>query len=276
MGGVLSNDFDTPVGEILIEKNEKKTIPEFEDISIGSFKDIVQQFAAKSDVRNEQDLNYINNVWSNLSNVTNGKFLSFCKLVIDSLAQIAGSLSKRRQHVFVQHIQDALISIYNEPDCTPYLQNFFQDLMKWVEEKIAKLSAGSALNNIISGAAATLKETGKNAAKQTVAKSVAKRAFATSFFIDGALLGLTATHSYYLYKDGKLSSDECKQILVERSTATAGSIGGTTTGAFVGTLLFPGVGTFLGGVVGGMVGDFLGSKIGGELYDAVKDKDSSV
>ncbi len=62
MGGVLSNDFDTPVGEILIEKNEKKTIPEFEDTSIGSFKDSVQQFAAKSDVKNEQDLNYINNV----------------------------------------------------------------------------------------------------------------------------------------------------------------------------------------------------------------------
>lgn len=269
MGAALSNGYDTPVREILIEK---RTVPAVEEISIGIFNIVVQQFVAKSAVRSEDDLklcinissssSYIN-IWSKLTSVTNRKFLSFCKLVIESLAQIAAPLSKRRQHFLVQDIQKALFKICDQPGCTPYLQTFFEELRKWAEEKIAKLSTGSALNNFLSGAAVIV------TSKQTVAKSVAKTASVASTVVDGTLLLLTMTHSYYLYKKKKLSYDELQQIFVERSTATMGSIGGTTTGACIGSLVLPGVGTFFGCVVGGMVGEFLGSKIGGELYDAV-------
>ncbi len=281
MGGVLSNGFNTLVREILIERDEKKTVPEFEDMRIGSFKDFIQQFAANSDVKNEEDLaslissssSYTNNIWSKLTNVTNGKVLSFCKLIIESFVQIAAPLRKRRQHLFVQDIQDALNTICNEPGCTPFLQNFFQKLIKWTEEEIVKLSVGSALNNFISGAAATLQETGKLASKQTIAKSVAKTAF-TAGVIDVGTFGITATHSYYLYKVGKLSSSEYHQHLAKRSSATVGSITGSTTGALVGSLILPGVGTFVGCVVGGMVGDILGSKVGVAMYDVMNPEDT--
>ncbi len=276
MGGVLTHGFDTLVRDILTRK-EKRTLPAFEDISIGRFKDFVQQFAAKSNVKTKEDLllssSYINKIWSNLKNVTNGTILSFCTLIIESLVQIAVPLNKRRQHLFVQDIQDALISICTEPGCTEYLYTFFQNLIKWAKEEIAKLSAGSALNNIISGAAATLQETGKHASKKTVAYTAAKTALAASVLVDGTLLGITASHSYYQYQMGYSSFGECKQHIAQRSTATLGSIGGTTTGAFVGTLVFPGVGTFVGGVIGGMFGDFLGSKLGVAAYDAMKPKE---
>ncbi len=49
----------------------------------------------------------------------------------------------------------------------------YLSLMQWAEENIVKLSAGSAVNEFISGAAATLQETGKHASKKIIAKSVA-------------------------------------------------------------------------------------------------------
>ncbi len=276
MGGVLSNGFDTPVREILIDRNEKRTVPAFEEMSIGRFNIVVQQFVAKAAVRSEQDFilpSSFNDVWNKHINITNGNFLSFCKLIIESLAQIAVLLRKIKQRLLVQDIQDALVNICNEPGCTPFLQNFFQRLIKWAEEEIAKLSAGSALNNVISGVAATLQKTGKNSTKQIVAASAARRAFAASVVVDVGLLGFGASYSYHQYKVGNLSYSEHKQVVAKRSAAAIGSITGTTAGAFVGSLMLPGVGTFFGGFIGGMIGDSLGSKVGEELYDAVNPED---
>ena len=117
-------------------------------------------------------------------------------------------------------------------------------------------------------------ETAKRSTVETAKKS-AKRAFISSAVIDVSLLVFSTGYSYYLYKkkekneneNSKIAWEEHKKYIAKRTVAAGGSVAGTTTGAFVGTLICPGVGSFVGGVIGGMVGDFFGSKAGETAYD---------
>lgn len=95
--------------------------------------------------------------------------------------------------------------------------------------------------------------------KLSKANASAISTFKSGVVIDGFIFGCTLTYSAIQYQKGNIDEEQFRRIAVTRGTATAGSVCASSAGAFLGTMVFPGVGTFVGGVVGGIVGDFIGN-----------------
>ena len=276
---ILPSGWDTEVKEVWEKITSQMKV--FGHLTLKNLGDFAVYFARKVSITGDEDFQCVITkevlkggltvFFGNLSDtvlrtITNGQFLDFCNKTVQHIAQMTATSPTMVKEAIRGGIREFIDRICGE-SCSPIVKTFFECVWKRAEEKIAKKAAGSAMSNVVSSGAATVKTVGKNASKLSKAKACAGAALKSSVIVDGALLGVSAGYSYYKYKNGAATWEEHKEVVVKRSAGTAGSIGGTTAGAFIGSLIFPGVGTFVGGFVGGLAGDYAGSRFGGKVYN---------
>ncbi len=93
-------------------------------------------------------------------------------------------------------------------------------------------------------------------ATASLALDAAKRALTTGGILTVAVCAAEGLHLLIQYRRGTISREVAMERAVIGIGGAIGGIGGTATGAGLGTLVFPGLGTAIGGFFGGMAGSF--------------------
>ena len=161
-----------------------------------------------------------------------------------------------------QVVQRALKDIADkiaETASTNFVKYFFQNVVENAARNQQRLLR-PGLVKTIGGTLA--EEFAKNAGNISRAKAGAKVAFKTGLITDGAILAFTLGYATWQYKKGNIDGAHLRRTAVTSTSAAAGSVGMSSAGVFIGTMIFPGVGTFVGGVVGGIAGHYMGHKVG--------------
>ena len=162
------------------------------------------------------------------------------------------------------------------PECAKSLSILVRAVGSCIEEEVTKKVLNMAIGTSkLATVSYVVKQIGEEATEQ-MAGVTAKTA--TGRLASGAkagLIGAAKTEVLYLAYTGissgykwwydEISGAEFREIMVERTVAGGGSVAGSTLGAAIGTVIFPGAGTFIGSMVGGVAGELLGSKCGEEF-----------
>lgn len=243
----------------------KLTIEKFYNLCMRFAKTVV--LTGKADIDQIVEKSVVSGFFGMITcELTKKDFLNTCRWVCSGIYQIANSTGYRKQ------IYTALKEIANtlaESATTPFMRFFFKNVVD-----NATATSVSTKPALIKATGATIaEELVEGAGKLTKANASAVSTLKTGLFFDGLVWGYTVGYATWQYHKGNIDEQQLQRVAVTRTTATAGSIGMSSAGAFVGTLVFPGVGTFVGSVVGGVVGDLIGSGVGESIDNAIQKKD---
>ena len=200
---------------------------------------------------------------TNMGCFTKGCFLETCSYVCVGILRFATLAGHKK---VVKRALKGIADKIATKASTNFVKYFFQNVVENAASNQHRLLRPSLLKTI---GGTVAEEFVENAGKIYRAKAGATVAFKTGLITDGAILGFTLGYATWQYSKGNIDRAQLKRTTITSTSAAAGSVGMSSAGVFIGTLILPGVGSFVGGCVGGIAGHYMGHKIGEVVDDTI-------
>ena len=267
----LQNGDDTPVEKLINQFADyliKLNLGPVVELSIKGFHKLCSKFAQNVVMHGRASFDeiieksFLNAFFTGIKMgcFTKGCFLETCSYVCAGILRFAKFAGHEK--VVKRALQGIADKIATKAS-TNFVKYFFQNVVENAASNQHRLLRPNLLKTI---GGTVAEEFVENAGKFSQAKAGAKIAFKTGLITDGAILAFTLGYASWQYSKGNIDGAQLKRTAITSTSAAAGSVGMSSAGVFIGTLIFPGVGSFVGGFIGGIAGHYVGHTVG-KIFD---------